>query len=90
MKNNIINNKSSNPGEVWRNISKLTGKRSKATDISNINYNGSFIKNEETIVDAFNKYSYFSEIGKSLSVKIETSDLNCTNFLKHTELRNYI
>jgi hypothetical protein len=83
-KNNITNNKS-NPREMWRYINQLTGKISKTTNIPNIDYNGSSIENKEEIGNLFNKY--FSEIGKTLSEKIEISDLNYTNFLKQTECK---
>ena len=38
---------------------------------------------KKLLINLFNKY--FSEIGKTLSEKIETSDLNYTNFLKQTD-----
>ena len=49
----------------------------------NIDYKGSSVENREDIVNLFNKY--FSEIGKTLSEKIEISDFNYTNFLKQTD-----
>ena len=81
-KDNITNIKG-NPREMWRYINQLTGKRSKTTNIPNIDYNGSSIENKEDIVNLFNKY--FSEIGKTLPEKIEISDLNYINFLKQTD-----
>ena len=67
-----------------RNISKLTGKKDKeTTHIFSMNYSGSRIQNKKDIVDTFNKY--FSEIGKSLSDEIETSDLIYAKFLKQAE-----
>ena len=64
-------------------INQLIGKRSKTTDILNIDHNGVPIHDPEEISNLFNEY--FPEIGEKLSGEIPFTNVKYADYIKHNE-----
>ena len=72
---------------MWGCINQLIGKRSKTTDIINIDYNGASIHDQDEIATLFNEY--FSEIGEKLSSEIPSTNIKYADYIHKTQ-RMYI
>ena len=62
----------SNPKEMWKKISDLTNKKTKCTNISEIEEDGVMLTDPTEVANSFNKF--FSEIGPDLSNKLLEPD----------------
>ena len=68
-----------NSKESWQAINELLNKRSKTTQIKQLNINDRVITDDDKIADSFNEY--FSTIGCTLSDKIIGNDTDPMSFV---------
>lgn len=73
---------SNNSKESWQTINELLNKKSKTTQIKQINIEGKTETNDEKMADGFNEY--FSTIGCRLAEGIKDSDIDPLSFVTPT------
>ena len=69
-----------NPTNMWRSISKLINKKSKTTNVNEININGTSITDPSDIANLFDEY--FSNIGQNLANNLEKSSAPARVFVE--------
>ena len=70
---------SNNIKESWQAINELLNKKSKTTQVKEINVEGKTVTNDEKIAAGFNEY--FSTTGSKLSERTEDSDTDPLSFV---------
>ncbi|CAB4015173.1 RNA-directed DNA polymerase from transposon X-element [Paramuricea clavata] len=73
---------SNNSKESWQSINELLNKKSKTSQIREINFEGETVINDEKIAAGFNEY--FSTIGSKLSEGIKDGDIDPLSFMTVT------
>ena len=80
---------SNNSKESWQSINELLNKKSKTSQIREINFDGETVINDEKIAAGFNEY--FSTIGSKLAEGIKDGDIDPLSFMTvtHDDIFNF-